>query len=81
MTDLRQAAQQALEALKMAAELQEDQLIDFKKYGLKQDEDIGVKYEEAITALRKALAHQEQEKTRVFAFSRAVEQALRSKNQ
>ena len=50
----------ALEALEMAAELQEDQRIDFKKYGLKQDEDIGVKYEEAITSLRKALAQQDE---------------------
>jgi hypothetical protein len=46
----------ALEALGMAAELQADRLIDFKKYGLKRDKDIGVKYDEAITAIKQALA-------------------------
>jgi hypothetical protein len=61
VTTLKQAVQQVLEALEMAAELQEDQRIDFKKYGLKQDEDIGVKYEEAITAVKAALAQEEQE--------------------
>ncbi len=57
----RAVLKQALEALEMAAELQEDQQIDFKKYGLRRDKDICVKYKAAITALRAALAQEEQE--------------------
>jgi len=57
----RAVLEQVLEALEMAAELQEDQQIDFKKYGLRRDKDICVKYKAAITALRAALAQQEQE--------------------
>jgi hypothetical protein len=57
----RAVLEQALEALEMAAELQEDQQIDFKKYGLRRDKDICVKYKAAITALRDALAQQEPE--------------------
>jgi hypothetical protein len=56
----RAVLKQALEALEVAAELQEDQQIDFKKYGLRRDKDICVKYKAAITALRAALAQQEQ---------------------
>jgi len=63
----------ALEALGMAAELQADRLIDFKKYGLKRDKDIGVKYDEAITAIKQALAAQQPDVDAMIALARADE--------
>ena len=46
----------ALEALKMADELCRGHGVDFKEYGLEFDRDIQVKYKDAITAIKEALA-------------------------
>jgi hypothetical protein len=51
----------ALEALEMADELCKGHGVDFKEYGLEFDRDIQVKYKDAITAIKEALAQPEQE--------------------
>ena len=51
----------ALEALKMADELCRGHGVDFKEYGLEFDRDIQVKYKDAITAIKEALAQPGQE--------------------
>ena len=56
-----EALKLALEALKMADELCRGHGIDFKEYGLEFDRDIQVKYKDAITAIKEALAQPEQE--------------------
>jgi uncharacterized alkaline shock family protein YloU len=57
----REALKLALEALRMADELCRGHGVDFKEYGLKFDRDIQVKYKEAITAIKEALAQPERE--------------------
>jgi hypothetical protein len=57
----REALKLALEALRMADELCRGHGVDFKEYGLKFDRDIQVKYKEAITAIKEALAQPAQE--------------------
>ena len=61
MTTKDEALKLALEALEMADELEEGYGVDFKKYELKVDKDIRVKYEAAITAIKQALAAPVQE--------------------
>jgi hypothetical protein len=53
----QEALKLALEALKMADELCRGHGVDFKEYGLEFDRDIQVKYKDAITAIKEALAH------------------------
>jgi hypothetical protein len=60
MTD-KEAMVMALEALRMADELCRGHGVDFKEYGLEFDRDIQVKYKDAITAIKEALAQPEQE--------------------
>jgi hypothetical protein len=55
-----EAMKLALEALKMADELCKGHGVDFKEYGLEFDRDIQVKYKDAITAIKEALAQLEQ---------------------
>ena len=57
----REALKLALEALRMADELCRGHGVDFKEYGLEFDKDIQVKYREAITAIKEALAQPAQE--------------------
>jgi hypothetical protein len=58
----REALKLALEALRMADELCRGHGVDFKEYGLEFDRDIQVKYKDAITAIKEALAHPAQER-------------------
>jgi hypothetical protein len=57
----REALKLALEALRMADELCRGHGVDFKEYKLEFDKDIQVKYREAITAIKEALAQPAQE--------------------
>ena len=57
----REALKLALEALRMADELCRGHGVDFKEYGLEFDRDIQVKYKDAITAIKEALAQPAQE--------------------
>jgi hypothetical protein len=56
MTKEQEALKLALEALRMADELCRGHGVDFKEYGLEFDKDIQIKYREAITAIKEALA-------------------------
>jgi hypothetical protein len=51
-----EALKLALEALRMADELCRGNGVDFKEYGLEFDRDIQIKYKDAITAIKAALA-------------------------
>jgi hypothetical protein len=57
----REALKLALEALRMADELCRGHGVDFKEYGLEFDRDIQVKYKDAITTIKEALAQPAQE--------------------
>jgi hypothetical protein len=56
-----EALKLALKALRMADELCRGHGVDFKEYGLEFDRDIQVKYKDAITAIKEALAQPAQE--------------------
>lgn len=56
----RKVMELAFEALRMADELFDERGINFKEYGLEFDKDIRVKYRDAITAIKEALAQPEQ---------------------
>ena len=58
---MKEALKLALEALKMADELCRGHGVDFKEYGLEFDRDIQVKYKDAITTIKEALAQPVQE--------------------
>jgi hypothetical protein len=60
--DKDEALKLALEALRMADELCRGHGVDFKEYGLEFDRDIQVKYKDAITAIKEALAQPAQER-------------------
>ena len=62
----KEALKLALEALKMADELCRGHGVDFKEYGLEFDRDIQVKYKDAITAIKEALAQPERDYERGF---------------
>ena len=62
----KEALKLALEALKMADELCRGHGVDFKEYGLEFDRDIQVKYKDAITAIKEALAESESDYERGF---------------
>ena len=65
-TMTKEALKLALEALKMADELCRGHGVDFKEYGLEFDRDIQVKYKDAITAIKEALAQPERDYERGF---------------
>lgn len=53
----------SLITIKMALDLQENTFIDFKKYGLKEDEDIEVKYRQAIRFIELSLSVSNKDET------------------
>ena len=63
--DFIKAADALADAVKMAREIDAFDLVDFEKFGLTTDADIGKRYSAALTAYREARGVQDDEITRL----------------